>query len=81
MSQIIYEIYCKSTSGKTIKLNVNEQMTIEKLRELIEERENINNFQLLFAGRNLDRELYSTLSDFNIKEHVTIHCVPNMRGD
>jgi hypothetical protein len=61
--------------------DVEEDMTIEDIKELVAYKTGIpsNQMRFLFGGRQLQDD--RTLLDYNIDQWSTIHWVPRLRGD
>ena len=70
-----FQIFVKTLSGKTISLNVKSFYTIQYIKLLINNMENIpiNDQRLIFIGRQLENNY--TLEDYNIQRESTLHLV------
>ncbi|TEY43154.1 hypothetical protein BOTCAL_0377g00030 [Botryotinia calthae] len=73
-------IHVKFLNGKTITVHVNSKMTIETLKDHIQDKEGIppDQQRIIFGGKELrDRD---TLGDIDVKEGITLHLVLILRG-
>jgi ubiquitin-like protein Nedd8 len=68
-------------TGKEFELDIKESDTIEKIKELLEEKEGIPPAQqfIIYDGKQLKDEK-TTIKDHNIKEGNVLHLVLALRG-
>ena len=74
-------VFLKTLTGKTLSFSVDLQETVDILKDRIQDREGMppDQQRLVFAGLQLEDG--RRLSDFNIKEHATLHLVLRLAGD
>ena len=74
------QITVKTLSGKSIKLNVDPDTTIEMVKGLIEKQEGIaqENQRLIYAGKQIEDD--DTLEDHGIRSGCMIHLVMRIGG-
>jgi ubiquitin len=74
------EVFVKSISGKTIKLEVKPCDTIDYVTRLIQLKVGVDykHQRLLYAGKQLESE--RSLFDYNVKPEATLHLVLRLRG-
>ncbi|KAH7821954.1 putative polyubiquitin [Monocercomonoides exilis] len=76
----MFEICIRKLSGKTLKIDVNSEMTVKDLKERIYEYDNTPPYEqkLTFNGKNLEDD--RTLSSYNIQEDAIIPLVLRLPG-
>ena len=79
-SAIPMEMFVKTLTGNTITIEVAKTTTIEKLRELIQDKEGIppDQQRIIYAGKLLENHF--TIADYNIQEESVLHLVLRLRG-
>lgn len=74
------QLLVKTLTGKTITVDVNEDDTVETLKQRINEKEGIpvDQQRLIFGGKQIESE--RTLSDYGVTNGATMHLVLRLRG-
>lgn len=73
-------VLVKTLSGKTIVVNVNEDDTVDTVRQRIAEKENlpVDQQRLIYSGKHLEGS--RKLSDYNINDNSTLNLLATLRG-
>ncbi|CAH0054222.1 unnamed protein product [Clonostachys solani] len=74
------KLYLRTLTGKRLELDVAENETVARVKEIFFERERVlpDQFHLVFAGKHLDDRF--TLDRYRIQSEATIHVVLRLRG-
>lgn len=73
-------IHVKTLTGKTISIDTNMGISVDQLKDMVEEIEGIpaDQQRMVFAGKQLESGTY--LKDYNIMPESTVHLVLRLRG-
>ena len=73
-------IFVKTLQGKTVIIDVNENDTINSVKQTIYKEENIPPSQqnIIYNGKQLDG--FMSLKEFGIEKESTLHLVLKLRG-
>jgi ubiquitin C len=76
----LIEVFVKTLTGKTIRLNIGQTETIEALKSKLQDQEGIpiDQQRLIYAGKQLGDD--RTLAFYNIEHESTLHLVLRLRG-
>lgn len=73
-------IKIKTLSGKIIKINIDNDYTINKIKQLIQEMEGIDSDQLKILHNGLILENESKIKDHQINQHSILHLILALRS-
>ena len=74
------QLLVKTVSGRTLALEVQPSETVEDVKMMLQEKENIDyyNQRMVFAGKELEDS--QTIGDYNIAEDATVEVLFKLAG-
>ena len=74
------QIFIKLLTGRTITLEVDENATVDEIKQKINDKEHIpaDQQRLVYSGKELEDG--RKLSDYSVTKDSTLHLVVRMRG-
>lgn len=74
------QIFIQTLTGKTVTLDTQPSDSIESIKNKLQDREGIPNYEqrLIFAGKQLEDD--KILSDYNISKESVVHLALRLRG-
>ena len=74
------QLLIKTLAGKTITVDVNDNDTVDQLKQKLFDKEGIpvDQQRLIFGGKQLESD--KTLTDYGVAPGATMHLVLRLRG-
>lgn len=74
------QIFIKTLTGKTLTISITKDTTVSELKNTIYDKERIppDQQRLIHQGKQL--EDHNKLTDYDIKNHTTVHLILRLRG-